>query len=164
MKEMRFFFPRDLNYTERKRFGPEMGTWPHWVKEFIQSAKSLEIWSTSVDLASTLLSNSWEDSINQNYLKHWDENAVAGFGDMLTREITAFCNFGDDVLIFQYKNVIAVVAEGGNLTRQHASSHPATAFQLNASSSLSSWNLRKSCYLKVIVLLNPRRCSKFLNY
>ena len=38
-------------------------------------------------------SNFWDDIIVSNYLKCWDENVVAGFGDVLKREITAFCNW-----------------------------------------------------------------------
>ena len=43
--------------------------------------------------------NFWNDFTNSNYLKYCDGNAVAGFGDMLTHEMTAFCNCGNKVLL-----------------------------------------------------------------
>ena len=58
------------------------------------------MWSTSTDSAKNKLQNInfWDDFINSNYFEYLDENANAGFGDMLTDEITAICNCGDDVL------------------------------------------------------------------
>jgi len=43
--------------------------------------------------------NFWNDFINLIYLKYWNENAIGGFGDLLTREITASCNCGYEVLM-----------------------------------------------------------------
>jgi len=84
-------------WTGTMDVGPLYRYLPHRIKESIRSAKSYVIWSTSTDSRKNKLqdTNSWDDFINSNFSKFWDENAVAGFRDMLTREITAFCNCGE---------------------------------------------------------------------